>query len=282
MGAPSLKEAMMPGIGILNTRVDGVTGTVLAQTGDAASQTSEADDAEWWQHVGLISRPSNPKAGQTSAEGFTIRRGDRDIITASRDVRGQKLAGSLQPGETCIYAGGADGSAQARLLLKANGSCALYTAKGNAQGGQSVTVQINADGTIYLASPFGGISIDSSGIKLMSAAGTGAAVALTATGTQIGGLNLALNASSVALGSTPGTGVATLAGMTPLLTALNTFSAALTTYATGIQSNANPTNSSDQITTTFTAAVAALQAALVLAQLPVGGCCAQSVTASWP
>ncbi len=187
------------GIDILKTIRDVATKTILAQTGDVRNETAETDNVEWWQHIGFLSRPSKPTAKQAACQGVVIRRGDHDACIASRDLRGQELAGSLEDGETCIYAPGVDGLAQGRILLKANGSVSLYTAQGNVAGGSSVTMQVNADGSVIMASQYGAITISSAGIKMATENG----------GFQIGtdgkmamiGPECALNVGALSLGA---------------------------------------------------------------------------------
>lgn len=123
MGRQTLSSVFQVGLDILSTVRDAVTKTILANLGDVVSEQSESDEAEWWQHVGFASRPSAPnKLGRTAAQCVALRTGGRDAVIASRDLRGQALAGNLQPGETCIYAAGETGTAQARVLLKKDGS----------------------------------------------------------------------------------------------------------------------------------------------------------------
>jgi len=67
---------------------------------------------KWWQQVGFISRPTNAVPGQSACQGVILRESDYDACVASRDLRGLALAGTMAPGETCIYAGGADGRSE--------------------------------------------------------------------------------------------------------------------------------------------------------------------------
>ncbi len=188
------------GIDILNTVVNSTTKTILAQTGSVTAESPESDNVEWWQHVGFLSRPPKPAAKQAACQGVVIRRGDHDICVASRDLRGQDLAGSIGDGESCMYAAGEDGTGQARFLLKGNGNAAIYTTNGNVAGGSSVTIQANSDGSINLASEYGGISISSSGIMLAAAGGAGIQLGSDGAVTIIG-TSVAVNGGSVSLGA---------------------------------------------------------------------------------
>lgn len=188
-------------VDILKSTLDNVTKTILLQTGSVTEEVAHCDNVELWQQVGFASRPSNPVAKTSAAQGIAIRCGDRDRVIATRDTRGQAIYGALSDGETCIYAGGANGTAQGRILLKGNGNVALYTAQGNAAGGQSVTIQVNAtDGSIKLANQYGGLSIDSSGLKIAIAGGGGIQIDSSGNVAIIGNA-AALNAGSVSLGA---------------------------------------------------------------------------------
>ena len=70
MAASGLREAFQVGISILNTVVDKTTSTILAMTGDARAPQEDTAEAEWWQHIGFLSRPSNPTVGNTDAQGI--------------------------------------------------------------------------------------------------------------------------------------------------------------------------------------------------------------------
>ena len=114
MAPPRTAGLFKVGVHIMNTVIDKVTGTMLAVTGDSYQGTTESTGAEMWWLPGLMGRPPSPVPGtQSTTEAVAIRRGDRDAIIATRDLRGQQLAGSLAPGETVLYGAG-DGGAQGR------------------------------------------------------------------------------------------------------------------------------------------------------------------------
>lgn len=187
------------GLDILSSVVSAATKRILVQTGDVAKESTETDNAEWWQHIGFASRPAKPEAGKKAAQAVVLKTSDRDVAVASVDQRGLNLYGNLGHGETCVYAAGEDGTSQARILLKNNGNVALYTAQGNAEGGASVTIQCNSDGEIHLGSSFGGISITESGIVIAHA--DGSAIQLNSAGITLIGTGIALNGASVSLGA---------------------------------------------------------------------------------
>lgn len=259
-------QFLLIGINVLKTTVDTTTKTILAQLGDVIGSDVEGDNAEWWQHVGFSSRPSNPVAGVSAAEAIGIRASDRDLCFGSRDLRSQGIYGSLSDGETCVWAGGSDGAAQGRILLKANGNVSVYTAQGNVAGGPSVTMQANADGSINLASQYGAIQISNAGIKLMF--GNSSGIQCDANGVTFIGTNLGINASSVGLGSVPVQGVCLDAEMRLQLLAIV---AAITAINAAFQATAGGgTLPADPGWATFKTAIgAANTACLALAALPI-------------
>lgn len=200
MPAPSISSLFSIGIDIIKTTVDAVTRTVLAQTGSVTDSTTESDRVEWWQLVGLISRPPKPQAGVAAAQGVIIRSGANDVCIASRDLRGQSLAGSISDGETCLYAAGETGTAQARILLKGAGIATIYTTTDNTSSGQSIALQVGPTG-ISWGTPWGALSMDSSGLTIAMSGGAGMKLGTDGTVTIIG-TKAALNAGSVSLGAT--------------------------------------------------------------------------------
>lgn len=190
MGATNRNVIWDRGLGVLNTVRDAVTNTILAMLGDEVAGASDSDDAEWWQHIGFASRPSKPEAGKAGPQVVVLRGSDHDACIASRDVRCHGLYGSLNYGETCIYAGGEDGTGQARVLLKADGGIHLYTRKGNTPSGVGMMVQLDAqNGAIRLVNDLGyGIIIDADGVKItaggagITLAGSGGGIKVIGTG----------------------------------------------------------------------------------------------------
>lgn len=174
MPAVSLRGLIHVGVGVLNTVRDPVTKTILAFLGDTVQAAAggagaaDGDRAEWWQHVGFASRPPKPEKGRSQTEACIVRQSDHDVCFASRDVRGQELAGELAHGETCLYAPGETGTGQARVLLKKDGSIHAYTRKGNTADGTGMTLQIDATaGAIRAINDQGfGLIIDADGVKL--------------------------------------------------------------------------------------------------------------------
>lgn len=199
--AQTIGSYIMIGVDILATEVADKTKALLAQVGNAASGESDNSLVEFWQHVGFASRPPTASSGEGGAcQGVVIRRSNYDACIATRDARGVDLRGSLQPGETCVYAAGSDGNGQARALFKKNGTAALVSAFGNVPGGDTAVIQIEGETTnISIANKFGGISITEDGITIMCGS---AGLKLGADGTAaLMGTAAAINAGSVSLGA---------------------------------------------------------------------------------
>jgi len=222
-----LRSLFQLGADILSSRIDRVTRKVLLQIGNVAGEVAEGDNVEQIQHNGFVSRPPNPEAGKKASQAFIIRRGDHDVSIAEQDLRGLELAGELGPGETCVYAAGADGKGQARLLLKGNGAIAMYALEGNEPGGASVTVQCLPSGEINIAGPFGGMQVKDGKLTIMS--GSSAGVQLDANGVSLLGQTIIAN-GSVVLGDASATGVATQQSMLPLMVQLTTLCTTLQAF----------------------------------------------------
>lgn len=122
-----IRASFLIGYDILKTTVSAATKTILVHLGDAVNQTSAAGKGVLWQHVGFVSRPSKPVAGQRAAQAIAIEGTDFNYVIATKDDRGQALSGSIGDGETCLYAGGSDGEGQARILLKGDNSVNLFS-----------------------------------------------------------------------------------------------------------------------------------------------------------
>lgn len=186
------------GVDILSSRVDAKTKSVLLGTGDNGNERSDTDNVVSWQQCGYMSRASKPSRGKKSAQAVIVRRGDVDISICTRDTRGQELAEDLDYGETCVYAAGETGTAQARALFRASGACGLFTRQGNVAGGAGVVAQVKADGTIVLANAFGGLEIGTASAKLVFGASS---IELTASGIAFSGALADLATILVKLGA---------------------------------------------------------------------------------
>ena len=207
MAAPDLSGLIHVGYQVLKTSRTKGTNQISAQLGGVGGNGQRAsvdsDGAEWWQHVGFASLP--PSSAPSQAASVVVVRGDVDSVIASKDMRGTQLYGALKPGETCVYAPGGDGNAQARALFKADGSIHLYTRKGNTASGAGMTVQLDAaEGAIRLLNDLGhAIIIDKDGITLTTGEaalvlGKDGNVSLTGTAmTQVDGTTVVLGSKVV-------------------------------------------------------------------------------------
>lgn len=180
-------------------------GSILVQTGDSTSESADTDAAEWWQHTGFASRPAVPSRGASSCQGIAFRSNDRDVIVASRDVRGTTIYGNLSDGETCVYAS----AGQARQLFKKNGSISQITTNDNTATGTTVGTYVGPD-KIQLYNEHGSITIDANGITLAVAGGQaglqiGSVVAtLSGQQVQVSGMAVAVAGQTITAIGTPG------------------------------------------------------------------------------
>lgn len=204
MAAPDLRGLIQVGYDILTTTVDKATKKILAQLGSVTGETTDSDNAEWWQHCGFASRPPKPEAKKTAAQAVVIKAGDHDIVIASQDLRGLELYGKLDHGETALYSAGDDGKGQARVLLKKDGSVNLYTRKGNAPDGTGMLIQLDAKGGAarILNDKGFGLIVDQDGIKLTAG---DASLTLGADGSVslVGKAQTQVDGSGIHFGSKP-------------------------------------------------------------------------------
>jgi hypothetical protein len=203
MAAPDLRSFVHVGYDILTTTVNAVTKKILAQLGDVHRETTDTDNAEWWQHIGFASRPPKPVAKKKAAQAVVIKAADHDIVIASQDLRGLDLYGNLDHGETCIYAPGEDGTGQARVLLKKNGSIAAYTRVGNTADGAGMIVQLDAENdSIRITNGAGyGLIIDGDGVRVFAGSAAGLTVGSNGKCKLIGTGQCQVDGSTIVLGS---------------------------------------------------------------------------------
>lgn len=202
MAAPDIRGMIRVGYDILSTTVNSVTKKILVQLGNVFKETTDTDNAEWWQHVGFASRPPKPEAKKQAAQAVVIKAGDHDIILASQDLRGLELYGNLSDGETCVYAPGEDGNGQARILLKKDGSINLFTKKGNAATGTGMGVFVNADGSVSVVSHSGAAFLIGSDGSVKMFNGSGAVQIDAAGAVKISGSKVSISAPAIVLGGT--------------------------------------------------------------------------------
>lgn len=144
---------------VLVTVLNSTTKAIQAQIGDATGETPDSDDAEWWQQTGFASRPAVPTQGNSACQAVVLKHGDRDVIIATRDVRGTTIYGNLKDGETCVYAS----TGQARTLWKSTGDIWDITTVGNTAGGHTVARHLGADGSWAIQGLAAMISADAQG-----------------------------------------------------------------------------------------------------------------------
>ncbi len=179
MSAPDLKGMIQVGYDVLTTTINEKTKKILAQIGSVLAETTDADNAEWWQHIGFASRPSKPEAKKKAAQAVVLRAGDHDVIVASQDLRGLELYGNLKAGETCAYAAGEDGLGQARTLWRNDGAITHFTTEGNVAGGKVIYARVGSgidedtglmDGFVW-AAPWGTVKFDQTGFHVVHESG---------------------------------------------------------------------------------------------------------------
>lgn len=202
MAAP-LSAIWDRGLDILNSLRDATTNTMRVFLGDAVVGGRESDAAELWQHIGFASRP--PKAEKGKPEGAPqalLLRGARDAVIATRDPRGQKLAGELDYGETCVYGPGETGTAQGRMVIKKTGTVALYTRAGNTESGGGMTVLLDpaTDSVSIVNSKGYGLVINGDGVTLTAG---DSALTLKSSGdcSLVGKQKTQVDGASIVLGS---------------------------------------------------------------------------------
>lgn len=255
MSGLDLAGFIQVGFDILTTVVNEKTRKVLAQIGSVLAEKTDADNAEWWQHVGFLSRPSKPEAKTKAAQAVVIRAGDHDIIIASQDDRGRQLYGNLKEGETCVYASGVNGLGQARSLWRDDGAITHYTTEGNVAGGRGIYSRIGKglddetgapDGFSW-AAPWGTMRFDQTGFHVVCSNGaefhlggiSGMPAPLDQLGTycNIQAAAFTTTSSAQAFGGGPTLALASAPGVLAALTALQTqitaIQAALTTSSGG-------------------------------------------------
>jgi hypothetical protein len=184
---------------ILFAGLDKATKTILCQLGDATNQVADSDQAELWQQPGFWSLPAPPTQGKPSCQAVVLKRSDRDIIIATRDLRSSAIYGNLKPGETCVGAS----VGQARTLYKANGAVVHYTTQNNQAGGPGVSSYTGPD-KIQLVIGACSITLDpTAGITISTGA---AAITLDPSGNlKVMGTQVGVQGSAVAIAGTVGT-----------------------------------------------------------------------------
>ncbi len=202
MAAPSNGTMWDRGVGILNTKRDSTTNTMLVQLGDEYGTVTESNEAEFIQQIGFASCASKPTKGQPGPQATILRASDRDVCIATSDARCHPIYGSLTYGEFCIYAAGDDATGQVRIFGKADGSISLYTRVGNTSSGDGMIIQLDpVANTASVLNGMGfGMIADSTGVTITAG---DAALRLNADGTitLIGKGQTQIDGTTIMLGS---------------------------------------------------------------------------------
>jgi hypothetical protein len=186
-----LKDLVLSARDVLYTSLEGQFKALTIQVGDAASGVA-GEAISMWQQIGFISRPSKVNADGKNlqcAQVIPFNIGSETIAIGGRDTRYNEIVGNVGDGETVVYATGADGKGQGRLLLKDKGRISLYTKKDDAPGTKAMTLLmdpqtdsimlvnslgygliINATGT-YLKGPGGAVKLETAGASLIATSG---------------------------------------------------------------------------------------------------------------
>jgi len=208
------------GLQVLNVSTSSTTASALVTLGDHLNGISESDSAQWVQHVGFCSLPSNPQqAGTIPTDGTAppwasttevgvFRGGQRDFVFASRDVNSQAAYGNLGPGEFSVYAAGSDGKSQGKVFGKDDGSVTVYTTDDNTSTGSGVYLRVDPSTGLTFVSPWGTMSLGPSGFHVVMSGGSafhlgGLGAGPTQSYCNINSGTIGLTAPSVTLGIAP-------------------------------------------------------------------------------
>jgi hypothetical protein len=169
---PTDKTVIIPNANILNVALSPTNGSLVAQIGDVTNEDVENYDAQWVQQSGFCSIPPNAVPNQTASEGVVLKTQYRDYVIGCRDFNTQANYGNLGPGEFCVYAAGADGSTQGKVVGKTNGSVTIYTTDDNTSTGNGVYMQISPTAWTFVA-PWGSFVFDKTGVHINTVSGAG-------------------------------------------------------------------------------------------------------------
>lgn len=142
------------------------TGAVLLQIGDVINSRVIDSGCPFFQTAGIVSVPPPPVPGKSAMEAICLKTVDKDVIIATRDLRGSVIAGQLKQGEACVYAT----IGAARTMYKADGSVINFTTDDNTENGKSVYSGVTPVGFIRV-SPFGKETFGERGYHLLHASG---------------------------------------------------------------------------------------------------------------
>lgn len=173
-------------------------GTITLQLGDVVTNQVWSSRAMVAAPTGYYARPSKPTVGTQAAQARLMKTGTVDIVFGSRDSRQAEAYGNLAEGEICLAAGGADGYAMGKLLIKADGSLVMSTTDNNTHDGNGCYMKVGPDGW-HLIFPFGQIHFIKQGLFITHE--SGATFKLGAFNNPTSPNFISLNASKVKIDS---------------------------------------------------------------------------------
>lgn len=163
------------GFDIMSAAISTV-GSIVVQIGDAATGTVDSDVAEWWQHTGFRSFPEQPTNGSASCQGIAVRRGDHDMVFATKDERSSSCWSDFKYGDAEIYSY----SGKCRVVVRgsANGSKVQIFANAG-----DVDIDVSAgNGNVNVNAGSGTVNLTTSGT--VNVGGSGATVNMSGSGGQ--------------------------------------------------------------------------------------------------
>lgn len=145
----------------------GQNGASVLQLGNVATNEIYSKNTEFWSGCpGVMSIPALPTSSNATdaCQVLYVNNNNQNIGIAYRDTRYLTGAGTLQPGETTIYAPGST----ARIKCGIDNS---VTMGNTGSSGNKSYMQIGANGGFYVFTPFGVISLDENGFNVQVVSG---------------------------------------------------------------------------------------------------------------
>lgn len=178
--------------------------------GNVTTGETYVNNALLYSPPGLLSMPLGPGSYDSSGtftpsntsiagcQSIAYFKDDSWIVFGTRDTRNQYIAGSLNPGETCLYSQAGGG----KILLTKDGAVTASSSTSNSSNPLSIAITPSND-TINLTNSLGyGININSSGITLtvgsnsITLDSSGNFSVSTVTGVSFSSANISSNATS--------------------------------------------------------------------------------------
>lgn len=181
MGVNKTSDITRVGEDVLATTQSQQTGLVTAQLGDVVTEDVSSNDAEWYYPPGLVARPRKPDPKQKAAQVVKVARSGNDAIVGCRDERVASIIGSLDDGETVVFASASDGAA---CWFRKDGSVLIKNAQ--------TEVEITKDGVVNIGN-------DPVALALGSALGQLISIMTTFCGGKVTAVGSVLDTSAVAI-----------------------------------------------------------------------------------